>query len=409
MGLDLNLIKTGINTLSRRATTSAQDGTKVIQLAKNSRLRELGFSEMTQSAEGWSLRGDNISEWFSIGEIERLQEFIRKNTTGTKVRKDGNYTEVIFGSGNEAVKNSFWEGFYRIKDKLGFCVNDYQGMHIASENFREWITIPINSSKSKIQEILFKLMQKRLPKQKWSLQEFDRRIVEDFSEEMIKPVHDYIEGNLAKEELIKLIRRHKKYTTLDIIPSKTEQIIGDLYGTKPIEYIPKNKLLSFGIEDPVIKNYWSDVNLLWLYEEARNEPEFSYVLKEFFEAMGKKSISSSLYRFIGKSEYEKLISGDIVKTRAGYNQGIRFDVTPKPTGYKGDYRIKLNVEASPETMNGNPINWQKPEENYYHWYTPQYDIKDIKSIVDWRNKKIVYESDEEILSNFIDGYISKLG
>ena len=29
-------------------------------------------------------------------------------------------------------------------------------------------------------------------------------------------------------------------------------------------------------------------------------------------------------------------------------------------------------------MKGRPINWQKPEENYYHWYTPQYEIKDVK-------------------------------
>ena len=139
------------------------------------------------------------------------------------------------------------------------------------------------------------------------------------------------------------------------------------------------------------------------------------ILDEFFTTMGMQHHQSSpLYRFIGKSEYEKLIAGNVVNSRAGYNGGVRFDVTPKPDGYFGDYRVKLNVEASPETMRDywpkRPlVSCQKSEQNYYHWNVREYDIKDVRSIVDWRNKKVVYESDDEILSNFIDGYLSKLG
>ena len=98
MGLEANLIKTCLNTLGKFGTASAKDGTKVVQLAENSRLREFGFSEMTQSAEGWSLRGKNISEWFSSGEQEKLKKFIREHTTGTTITKYGNKKIVQFGN-----------------------------------------------------------------------------------------------------------------------------------------------------------------------------------------------------------------------------------------------------------------------------------------------------------------------
>lgn len=399
MGLEVNLIKTLATTVKKCKSVANKGYREAFQLSKESPLRKRGFTTIEPCPGGdiWELRGKNSSLLFD--EFDKSAEQILPS--GTRILLTEDETKVIYGVGNKTVGNSLLSGFRRTKDNITFFVRDSG----------ESITIPRNSSKSKIQEVLYRLLGKQPPKQKWSLQEFNRRICEDFSEEMVKPVHDYLEGNLTKEELVQLIRKYKKYTPLDIIPSRTEKIIGDLYGTKPIEYLKTDQLSSLsGIEFPKIESMWrEDIDLRWLYEYAKDEPEYLYVLKEFFKNMGKNSIGSPLYRFIGKSEYEKLISGDIVKTRAGYNQGIRFDVTPKPDGYWGDYRIKLNIEASPETMHGKPINCQKPEENYYHWYTPQYDINDVRAIVDWKNKKIVYESDEEILSNFIEEYLSKLG
>ena len=110
---------------------------------------------------------------------------------------------------------------------------------------------------------------------------------------------------------------------------------------------------------------------------------------------------------------------DLMENIKKYNNAIKYinmqtSILFKPDGYFGDYRVKLNVEASPETMldYGSKIplvSCQKSEQNYYHWNVREYDIKDVRSIVDWRNKKVIYESDDEILSNFIDGYLSKLG
>ena len=401
MGLEVNLIKTLAKTVNECKYVARKGYREVFQLGKESPLRKRGFTEIEPCLGGndWELRGKFSSILFSEVDNSATQTL----HTGTRLNMSENGSTVIFGSGNKATKNGLLRGFSRDKENLTFFVEGHEN-----------ITIPRNSSKSKIQEILYKLLGKQLPKQKWSLQEFDRRICEDFSEEMVKPVHDYLEGKLVKEELIKLIRQHKKYTPLDVIPSKAEQVIGDLYNTKPIDYLSEDKLTGVPgfLKLSKIEEFWKSRDLRTMYEfaqESTSNMPFSYILKEFFETMGKKSIGSPLYRFIGRSEYDKLISGNIVKTRAGYNRGVRFDVTPKPNGYSGDYRIKLNVEASPETMKGRPINWQKPEENYYHWYTPQYEIKDVKSIVDWQNKKIVYESDEEILSRFIDGYLSKLG
>ena len=402
MGLEVNLIKTLTKTVNECKAVARKGYRELFQLSKESPLRKRGFTEIEPLPGGndWELRGKFSSILFSEVDNSAMQTL----HTGTRLNMSENGTTVIFGSGNNATKNGVLRGFSRDKENLTFFVKGHEN-----------ITIPRNSSKSKIQEILYKLLGKQLPKQKWTRQEFDRRIAEDFSEELIKPVHDYLEGKLAKKDLIKLIRQYKKYTPLDAIPSKAEDIIGDLYNTKPIEYLSKDKITNIPgyLKFSKIEELWRSRSLLNMYESAQestpNMP-FSYVLKEFFEAIGQKSsMGSPLYRFIGKSEYEKLISGDIVRTRAGYNHGIRFDVTPKPDGYCGDYRIKLNVKASPETLGGKPINWQKPEENYYHWYTPQYDIKDVRSIVDWQNKKVVYESDDEILSRFIDEYISKLG
>lgn len=392
MGLEVNLIKTLTKTVNECKTVARKGYRELFQLSKESPLRKRGFTEIKPLPGGnnWELRGKFSSILFSEVDNSATQTL----HTGTRLNISENGTTVIFGSGNNATKNGVLRGFSRDKVNLTFFVEGHEN-----------ITVPRNSSKSKIQEILYKLLGKQLPKQKWTIQEFDRRIAEDFSEEMIKPVHDYLEGKLAKKDLIKLIRQYKKYTPLDFIPSKEERIIGNLHTT-----VPTAKKVY-----PVTGTEPQSNSLNVLYRFANVDEEDKKILDEFFTTMGMQHHQSSpLYRFIGKSEYEKLIAGNVVNSRAGYNGGVRFDVTPKPDGYFGDYRVKLNVEASPETMldywSKRPlVSCQKSEQNYYHWNVREYDIKDVRSIVDWRNKKVVYESDDEILSRFIDEYISKLG
>lgn len=414
MGFDINLIKTLTKTVNECKAVSRKGYGEVFQLSKESPLRKMGFNEIEEyhgSPGIWSLKGENSHLEFCEGKTSYFVNIFNPRTkilvaedsktvwynSGTVVKLTEDGKNVLYGSGNNVTRDSLLRGFTRTKDKITFH-------HI--EGQQEDITVPLTTPKRKIQEILFKLLRKRLPVQKWSVQEFDQRIAEDFSEELVKPVHDYLEGNLNKDELIKLIRKYKKCTPSDVIPSKNEMIIGNLHVTVPTH----EKLY------PDISRTCPQSNSLnELYRDASKDEDSKKILDEFFTAMGMKHHQGSpLYRFIGKSEYDKLVAGEVVKSQAEYNHGVRFDVTPIPDGFWGEYRVKLNVEASPKTMyedcSKRPlISCQKSEKNYYHWHVPQYDINDVRAIVDWCNKKVIYESDEEILSNFIDGYISKLG
>lgn len=96
-----------------------------------------------------------------------------------------------------------------------------------------------------------------------------------------------------------------------------------------------------------------------------------------------------------------------MKPGLNYQAGA-FDVTTRTSLFDDCYRVKLNVEASENTI-PKVIYEHRCEDEFYYWNTPGYTIKDVRSILDQKHNSLIYESDEEILSRFIDEYISKLG
>ena len=390
MGLDVNLIKTCLNTLRKCETALTNGSEKVVQLAKNSRLREFGFSEMTQSAEGWSLRGEEVSEWFSIGEKKKLQKFIREHTTGTTVTKYRDKTIVQFG--NNRTNKYGLLGFVKIKEDTIY--NTKQG----SITFKWWENI--KDSLKKLGNI------STTPK--WTIQELDKHICEDFSEEMIKPVHDYLEGKLNKNELLECIKKYRKNISAPVIPLN-EATIEHLDTTVPACFVPREIL-----DNLKIPNSMRTESLDAIYSLAENgDKEAQVLLKEFLKALNlSPDKRTSIYRCVGKEELNKILTGKVVESNYnGLGNGDVFDVTTNHSiGFANQpYRVKFKVEANERTIDKTIHVHGDIGRDYYHWKVPEYTIKDVRSIVNTENNSLIYESDEEILSNFIYGYISKLG
>lgn len=393
MGLDVNTIRSGLKFCISRT----KDGTKVVrpthfvQLPKNSKLRDLGFSEITHNVDGWSLRGENVFEWFSSDEKEKLQKFLREYTTGTTVTKLEDKIIVKFGDNNRCVNKGF----------LGFIKDKYNGFTVLNTKcggFRfEWY------DKSKMKTFLKKIFSEIDTKQKWSNQELDKRLCNDFSEEIIKPVHDYLEGKLSKKELLNFIKKYRKNMSYN--PSLEESLAGQPMGA----LIPGSFVSDKILDSLKIPKHYREKTLYDLYSLARNDNNTAKALIEEFNKIQGFSPDkrTSIYRFIGKEELNKILAGYIVKPGLHY-QSFGFDVTPRTRLYDDCYRVKFNIEASEKTV-PEKIFEHRCEDEYYYWRTSGYTIKDVKSIFDQGNNTFVYESDDEILSNFIDGYISKLG
>lgn len=401
MGLEVNIIKTGINTLSRCATAGVKDGAKVVQLAKNSPLRELGFSEMTHSADGWSLRGKNISEWFSSSEKEKLQNFIREHTTGTTVQKTANETIVQYGNLNGR-KLPCNDGLFGFEKRNGLVTLNTKIGDIA------WGKIESCEKKSAIKNFLaqLRLSAKIKPTQKWTIQELDKYLCEDFSEEIIKPVHEYIEGKLSKTELLEFIKKFRRNTTFKPFNAENEALLQTTNITIPACYVPKEILDNLNINSVMRRT-----PLYGIYEWAgMGDKKAEALLKEFRKTLNiSPDKRTSIYRCVGKEEVNKILAGKRL-FQYDYGNYKYHDVTTNPYLHFGgqDYRVKFNIKASEQTM-PNTIAINKPEQEYYHWNHNGngYTIEDVSSISNIENNAIVYESDDEILSNFIDGYISK--
>lgn len=401
MGLEVNLIKTGLNTLRKCETTLTNGSEKVVQLAKNSPLRKMGFSEMTQSAEGWSLRGENISEWFSSGEKEKLQSFIRKHTTGTIIQKTADETIVQFGNLNGR-KLPCNDGLFGFKKRNGVVTLNTKIGNICFGRIVD------RDDKLEIKNFLaqLQLSAKIKPTQKWSILELDKHLCEDFSEEIIKPVHEYIEGKLSETELLEFIKKYRKKTTFKPFNTENEALLQTTNTTIPACYVPKEILDNLNIDLSM-----RDRPLYWLYELAGSgDKKAEALLIEFRKALNiTPSKRTSIYRCVGKEEVDKILAG---KRLFQYNYGYdRHDVTTHPYLHFGggqDYRVKFNIEASEQTM-PNTISINKPKQEYYHWNHNGngYTIEDVSSISNIENNAIIYESDDEILANFVAGYISK--
>lgn len=393
MRLDVNMIKSGLKFCISRT----KDGTKVVRptyfvrLPKNSKLRDLGFSEMTHNVDGWSLRGENVEEWFFSDEKEKLQKFIREFTTGTTVIKSGDKTIVKFGDNNRCVNRGFL-GF--VKDKY----SDSTVLHTKCGASRfEWYDI------GKMKTFLKKIFSEIDTKQKWSIQELDKRLCNDFSEEIIKPVHDYLEGKLSKKELLNFIKKYRRNMSYN--PSLEESL-----GSQPMGLLNPSIYVSDKILDNLkIPKYYRKKTLYDLYHLASNGDNTAKALiEEFNKVQGfSPDKRTSIYRFIGKEELDKILAGDIVKPGLHY-QSFGFDVTSRARLYDDCYRVKFNIEASENTV-PEKIFEHRSEDDYYYWRTSGYTIKDVRSVFDQGNKTFVYESDDEVLSRFIDEYISKLG
>lgn len=404
MGTNVNLIKTLTKTVNECKNTAKTSYEKIFQLSKESPLRKMGFNEIEEyhgSPGVWSLKGENSHLEFCEGERACS---INLFNTGSRIDLTEDSRTVWYGSGNEATSDGLLSGVTRTKDKITFH-------HI--EGRQKDITVPITTSKSKIQEILFKLLGKQLPKQKWSMQELDKRIVEDFSEEMIKPVHDFLEGNLNKEKLVELIKKYRKNISEPVI-YKNETLLEHLETTIPANYVPKEILDNLKIDKIMRKDdlyliYYiaGDTCCFWDLERAKKAQA---LLEEFKKALNiSPNKKFAIYRWIGKEELDKILAGKTVKPQLLSNS---FDVTTVHNRFKeynDNYRVKFNVNVDEQTINKTIFVHGNVEDDFYHWRVPEYTIKDVRSIVNTKNNSLIYESDEEILSNFIDGYISKLG
>ena len=240
-------------------------------------------------------------------------------------------------------------------------------------------------------------------KSKWSMQELDKRLCNDFSEEFIKPVHDYLEGKLSKKELLNFIKKYRRNMSYN--PSLEESL-----GSQPMGLLNPSIYVSDKILDNLkIPKYYREKTLYDLYHLASNGDNAAKALIEEFNKIQGFSPDkrTSIYRFIGKEELDKILAGDIVKPGLHY-QSFGFDVTSRTRLYDDCYRVKFNIEASENTV-PEKIFEHRCEDDYYYWRTSGYTIKDVRSVFDQGNKTFVYESDDEILSRFIDEYISKLG
>lgn len=396
MGLQFNLIKTCAKTLNRYGTMGANDCIKVVQLGEKSPYKSWNFCEILHGPGGWEIRGENPREFttfFPNTAKKELQRFIRQHTTGTTVKETADRTIVNYGTqmGHKPFDSSLF-GFEKTKDSITYHTT------VGDVTFAR-------SSKSKIRDFLENLMGKTNSVGKYTVQEFDKRIAEDFSEEMIKPVHDFLEGKLSKEKLVELIKKYKKNICYNPVISESESALAKLEGI-PANYIPKEVLDELGIHsmlrDCTLRSLLSSIGY-------HGNKQAKILLDEFLKSIKvAPSRRTSVYRYVDQEETDKILAGEIVKSRARYNYGKRFDVTTRP-GWDGyHFRVKFNIEANEKTID-RVIVPNKPEFNYYHWNVSEYSIKDVKSIVDIRNKKVIYESDEEVFSQFFDEYISKLG
>ena len=396
MGLQFNLIKTCAKTLNQYGTMGANDCIKLVRLGEKSPYRSWDFCDLFHGPKGWEIVGENQREFsifFPNDKIKELQTFIRQHTTGTTVREIADKTIVNYETqlGHKPFDGKLF-GFEKTKDTITY------NTELGDVTFAR-------SSKSKIKDFLSKLLGKFDETRKWSFQEFDKRICEDFSEDMVKPVHNYLEGKLSKEKLVELIRKYRKNIFYNPLIPESESALANLEGF-PAAHIPKELLDKLGIH-PILRK----CTLMSLYNMAgHGNKQAKILLEEFFRA---KNINSSqratLYRYVSQEEVDKILSGETVKSLGHYTSGKCIDVTTKRDWTYNQYRVRFNTTADENTIASGKITSNKPEFSYYHWHTSQYDIKDVRSILDTYSKKTIYESDEEILSRFIDEYISKLG
>lgn len=394
MGLQFNLIKTCAKTLNQYGTMGANDCIKVVRLGKKSPYRSWDFCEIFHGPKGWEICGENPREFsifFPNNKKKELQKFIRQHTTGTTVQETADKTIVSYGMGHKPYNGQLF-GFEKTKDTITYYTQ------LGNVTFAR-------SSKSKIKDFLSKLLEKFDETRKWSIQEFDKRLCEDFSEEMVKPVHDYLEGKLSKEKLVELIRKYRKNTFYNPVIPESESALVNLENM-PAAYLPKELLDKLDIH-PILRR----CSLMSLYNmSGHGNEQAKILLDEFFRA---KNINSSqratLYRYVSQEEVDKILSGEVVKSRGRFTDGNRFDVTTKRNWTYNQYRVRFNTTVDENTISSGKITSNKPEFSYYHWNTSQYDIKDVRSIFDTYSKKTIYESEEEILVNFISEYLSKLG
>lgn len=329
----------------------------------------------------------NTAVSFGISKLDEVATSAVTTRTGTTIFKTIGKKVVKFGYPRP-------EGF-RLDGISGFEETDEMIKFFTDKGHVSFC----KSSKIKIKEFLLKFMGNFQDKQ-ITIQELDKRIREDFSEDMVKHVHDYMDGKLDTNKLVTYIRKYRKNKSYN--PYLEEEI-------KRLSFLEISPISESGLRQLGLDSFWKKFSLRQIYELAGDGVEQAQlILAEFLKTLGVSTQKrTAIYRYIGKSELDEILAERVVKSRAGYNYGKCFDVTPNYRVNIGRYRVKFNIDANESTC-GKSITPNKPEFDYYHWNVPEYDIKSVRSILDQESGEFLYESDEEILSNFLEEYIYRL-